>query len=119
MLIDWAIEAGLYTAGAALTVALIHDLTQAFFGKKAEEDRNWRQDKKLTDGEIRKLDEAGVDVHDLKSGKKTDQFDLYKDKDGNIIVTPRGGNGPGEPTATTSTIAGDASYRGCVRVWSH
>jgi len=30
--------------------------------------------------------------------KENARQDLYKDKDGNIVVKPKGGNGPGEPT---------------------
>ena len=39
-----------------------------------------------------------MDVHDLKGGKETGKSDLYKDKQGNIYVKPKGGSGPGEPT---------------------
>jgi len=57
--------------------------------------RNPAQDKLLSRGEIKKLQDAGHDVHDLKPGKGTD---LYKDQKGNIYVKPKGGVGPGDPT---------------------
>jgi hypothetical protein len=53
------------------------------------------QDKKLSKGEIKKLKDAGIDPHDLKPNSK---YDLFKDKDGNIIVKPKSGVGPGDPT---------------------
>jgi RHS repeat-associated protein len=56
------------------------------------------QDKKLTPGEIEKLEEAGHDVHELKGGKRTGQTDLYKTPNGDIVVKGKGGVGPGEPT---------------------
>ncbi len=62
-------------------------------------DRNPAQDKKLTKGETRKLEKAGYDVHELKKDfSPTGQTDLYKDKQGNVYVKPKGGDGPGEPT---------------------
>jgi RHS repeat-associated protein len=55
------------------------------------------QDHKLTNGEIERLKKGGVDPHDLKQENPSTK-DLYKDQNGNIIVKPKGGNGPGEPT---------------------
>jgi RHS repeat-associated protein len=54
--------------------------------------------KKLKKG-IKKLQKAGVDVHDVKDdfGVGGD-FDLYHDKDGNIFVGRKNGIGEGEPT---------------------
>ena len=60
--------------------------------------RNSAQDRLLSKGEIKKLQDAGYDVHDLKGGKRAAQYDLYKDTSGNIYVKPKGGAGPGEPT---------------------
>jgi len=61
--------------------------------------RDWRQDKMLSPGEIKALEEAlrkeGMTIHDLKEGRGTD---LYKDRWGNIYEKPKGGAGPGEPT---------------------
>jgi hypothetical protein len=62
--------------------------------------RNWRQDKLLSKGEINRLEKAIGWNHGDKGqnnrggGKK----DLYKDKDGNIYEKPKGGKGPGECT---------------------
>jgi RHS repeat-associated protein len=55
-------------------------------------------DKKLSKGEIDKLKDAGYDPHDLKPKKKGSRFDLFKDKNGNIIIKPKNGNGPGDST---------------------
>ncbi len=53
------------------------------------------QFKKLSVGEIKKMIKKGVHPHDLKPNSK---FDLFKDSKGNIIVKPKKGNGPGDPT---------------------
>lgn len=67
-------------------------------GDDSAEGRNPAQDKPLSKGEIKALEDGKVDVHDLKGGKQTGQSDLYKDKHGNIYLKPKGGAGPGEPT---------------------
>lgn len=55
-------------------------------------DRNWRQDKKVTE---RELKGAGLDAHELKElGSRSD---IYKDREGNLYEKPKGGKGPGEP----------------------
>lgn len=59
------------------------------------------QQKPLTSGDIRTLKENGIDPHELKqsgSGGRVSDKDLYKDRDGNVYVKPKGGKGPGEPT---------------------
>ncbi len=56
------------------------------------------QDKKLSPKEIKKLKEKGFDIEGLKGVKKTGGFNLYKDEQGNILIKPPGGIGPGEPT---------------------
>lgn len=60
--------------------------------------RNPRQDKKLSDGEIEQLKKAGFE-HDQKSvnGKKGGLNDLYKDKKGNVYEKRKGETGFGEP----------------------
>ncbi len=55
--------------------------------------RNPAQDRMLSKGEIEKLKKAGIDVHDLKGQANASSRDLYKDKDGNIFVKPKGGAG--------------------------
>ncbi len=65
---------------------------------KEEEDSDSAQDKKLSKGEIKKLKDGGVDVHDLKGGKSASKYDLYKDPKGNIKIKPKSATGPGEPT---------------------
>ncbi len=57
-----------------------------------------KQDKMLTPGEIRKFEKGGVDILDLKTNGHAAHRDLYKDKSGNIVIKPKGGKGPGEPT---------------------
>jgi uncharacterized protein RhaS with RHS repeats len=56
------------------------------------------EDKKLTPGEINKLKGRGIDPEQLKGGRSTGKIDLFKDRKGNIIIKPKDGSGPGEPT---------------------
>ena len=49
--------------------------------------------KKLSNGEIYKLNANGIDPHDLKINSK---YDLFKDSTGEIIIKPKNGIGPGE-----------------------
>jgi hypothetical protein len=60
--------------------------------------RSSSQDKLLSKGEIKKLQKNDYDVHELKGGKNASRFDLYKDKEGNIYIKPKGGIGDGDPT---------------------
>jgi RHS repeat-associated protein len=64
------------------------------------------QDKKLTDQEIKELEEAGHHPHELKPGGSSEG--LYRDREGNIYVKPKGGAGPGEPTGINLR-----GFRGC------
>jgi hypothetical protein len=45
-------------------------------------EKNSRQDKKLTKGEIKKLKTSGINPEKVKGNKKTGKKDLYKDKKG-------------------------------------
>lgn len=54
--------------------------------------------KLLSKGEIKALEEAGHDIHELKGGKGASQYDLYKDSDGNIWVKRKGGGGEADYT---------------------
>jgi Bacterial toxin 33 len=56
------------------------------------------EDKKLTPGEINKLKGKNIDPEALKGGKATGKLDLFKDRKGNIVIKPKDGSGPGEPT---------------------
>lgn len=58
-----------------------------------DECRNWRQDKKLTD---RELKDAGLDAHDLKKRGQR-HTDIFKDREGNLYEKPKNGKGPGDP----------------------
>jgi Bacterial toxin 33 len=66
--------------------------------KSKKEERNPAQDKKLSQGEIAKLKKGDIDIHELKDEENASKRDLFKDKDGNIYVKPKGGRGPGEET---------------------
>jgi len=57
---------------------------------------NTPQFHKLSDGEIKMLQDAGYDIHDLKGGRSASKYDLFKDADGNIYQKPKNGTGPGE-----------------------
>ena len=59
-------------------------------------ERNPKQDKILTPGEIKKLKEDfGWDHSD--KGRGGGKIDLYKDKEGNVYEKAKGNKGPGEP----------------------
>ncbi|MDY6807288.1 MAG: polymorphic toxin type 33 domain-containing protein [Cyanobacteriota bacterium] len=64
------------------------------------EERSWREDRRLSVGEIKKLQDAGYDIHDLKRDCPAGvpaRCDLFKDRNGNIYVKPKNGRGAGEP----------------------
>lgn len=63
-----------------------------------EQERNWGQDKILTNEEIDRLKQGGEDIHKIKGKRNAAKRDLYKDQDGNIYVKPKGGQAPGEYT---------------------
>lgn len=52
----------------------------------------------LSNGEIRKLKKAGIDIHDLKGKKGASRRDLFKDDNGDIYVAQKGGKGEFEFT---------------------
>jgi RHS repeat-associated protein len=56
-----------------------------------------KQDKILSKGEIKKLQDNEIDPHDLKPDPKS-RYDLFKKPNGDIVVKLKGGGGPGEPT---------------------
>lgn len=97
-----AVPAGAYgglAAGAAGGLAVGRAISSVLFsensGSGAGASDETVQDHRLTRGEIRRLQDGGVDPHDLKPNGR---YDLFKDRDGNIIVKPRNGQGPGEAT---------------------
>lgn len=51
--------------------------------------------KRLSPGEMKKLEKAGLDSHDMKPNSK---YDLFKDENGDIYVKPKDGSGPGDFT---------------------
>jgi uncharacterized Zn ribbon protein len=58
----------------------------------------------LTDGDIKDLKNQGEDPEALKGGRRTGGVDLYKDKQGNVYILPKGGKGSDpEPTGVTLT----------------
>ena len=59
---------------------------------------NAAQDKRLTTGEVKQLEKAGYHPHDLKPKQDGSKFDLFKRPDGEIVVKPKNGSGPGDPT---------------------
>lgn len=61
-------------------------------------ERDWQQDKLLSRGEIAKLKQSGIDVHELKGGRGASKLDLYKEEVGNIYIKRKGGLDIGEPT---------------------
>ena len=83
---------GLTTSGVALSRGL-HSRSSGV----DNEGRNTAQDRKLSEGDIKRLQKAGLDPEELKGGVRTGQKDLYKDGAGNLYVKPKGGSGPGDP----------------------
>jgi hypothetical protein len=63
-------------------------------------ERDGSRDRKLSNGEIQRLKDAGEDIHELKRDCEggASKCDLYKDRDGNIYVKPKGGRGAGDFT---------------------
>lgn len=78
---------------AAITNVLFADAE----GGRSSENQG-AQDKKLGNGEIKRLQDADIDIHDPKGGKNASKYDLYKNRDGDILVKPKGGRGSGDPT---------------------
>jgi RHS repeat-associated protein len=59
------------------------------------------KDSKLSDTEVDRLENGtGQSAEEIKSphGKNAGKLDLYKKPNGDVVVKPKGGNGPGEPT---------------------
>ena len=56
------------------------------------------QYRRLSRGEIKRLQKNGIDPHDLKPKKHGSHYDLFKDKDGNIYVMNKDGGGEPEET---------------------
>lgn len=52
--------------------------------------------RKLSRGEIEKLQSDGVDIHDLKGNDST--LDLYKNKNGEVYIGNKDGTGSGQAT---------------------
>ncbi len=52
--------------------------------------------RRLSASDIKMLQEAGYDIHELKGGDNASLYDLFKDDDGNIFQKPKDGSGPGE-----------------------
>ena len=55
-----------------------------------------QQYRRLSKGEIKKLQESGIDPHDLKPRKHSSRYDLFKDTEGNIYVMNKDGSGKPE-----------------------
>ncbi len=95
---------GAVVVGCLLLAEALSDGTEDLYDPaNADHDRNPAADKKLSDGEIRKLKKRGFDIHDVKDIDADIMIDLYKDSKGNVYIKPggpkgRGGQGPGEPT---------------------
>ena len=66
-------------------------------GKKNEPFDKTPQMKRLSKGEIKKLKDADLDIHQLKGGKRVGKFDLFKDRQGNIYMKLQSGKGQAEP----------------------
>ena len=89
---------------AAITVIglggawLVYKMLEAISAPRTVSLSEAEQDKKLTDGEIDRLQSWDIDIHDLKGKVGASKRELFKDVQGNIKVKPRSGKGEGEPT---------------------
>ncbi len=61
-----------------------------------------QEPQRLSRGEIKRLQNSGIDPHDLQPKKHGSRYDLFKDEDGNIYVMNK--DGSGEPDATGINI---------------
>lgn len=88
---------GEFWKGAVIgaTVAGLNHLMHNATDGDGDGDRNPKQDKPLSKGEIDKLKKAGWDHSDKGDGGG--KIDLYKDKRGNVYEKAKGNKGPGEP----------------------
>jgi len=99
--VNWVDPLGLYGNAAEGGVSCLgcHELPSCGSAADAVKDLLGpylsSQDKKLTNGEIDKLIKGGIHPHDLKDNSRQD---LFKDNDGNIVVKPKSGIGPGDST---------------------
>ena len=113
--IDQGIDNTLETAKAILQQAgemtqnqieALEDFIRGVFRAETQDidpndpERDGSRDRKLSNGEIQRLKDAGEDIHELKRDCEggASKCDLYKDRDGNIYVKPKGGRGPGDFT---------------------
>jgi RHS repeat-associated protein len=78
-----------------------------YFSDKASDFSSWlsvsfassAQDQKLSADEVQRLESgSGETAEEIKGEKHAGQRDLYKKPNGDIVVKPKGGKGPGEPT---------------------
>ncbi len=88
-------EVALGASATVLAIQNIFNKDASDDGESCPPDDSSAQDKKLTNGDIKKLIDGGIHPHDLKDNSKQD---LFKDRDGNIIIKPKKGNGSGDPT---------------------
>jgi hypothetical protein len=90
--------AGILAHGAGVTVSSARGLGENIANMAAKgsggSEPNFRR---LSSGEIKMLQEAGYDPHDLKPIKHGSRFDIFKDENGDLYVLPKNGSGPGDP----------------------
>lgn len=65
--------------------------------KKGKKWQNVNQDKPLSDGEIRKLQRKGLDIHKIKLRRNSSKFDLFKDRAWEIYIKRKTGRWYSEP----------------------
>lgn len=59
--------------------------------------RNPAQDKKLSEAEGKRIDAESIKA-EIVGPRGGSRYDIYKDRNGDLYVKPKGGKGPGEPT---------------------
>jgi RHS repeat-associated protein len=85
------------TIGTFAAVAAGEKLSDVLMSSSEAEDSG-KQDNRLTPGEIKNMKDKGIDPEELKGGRKTGGLDLFKKPGGEIVIKPKDGSGPGEPT---------------------
>jgi hypothetical protein len=99
----WAGAGAGATGGLAVGKAITGLLFNARDGGGHSGGNEGAQDRVLSRGEIRRLQEANEDIHRIKADalgttKNISRFDLFKTRSGEIVVKLKGGGGEPHPT---------------------
>ncbi|MCL5054704.1 MAG: polymorphic toxin type 33 domain-containing protein [Firmicutes bacterium] len=65
---------------------------------EAEPAKESSEIKRVSPDVIRQMKKAGINPHDLKPKKNASKYDLFQDKNGNIVTKLKDGSGEADPT---------------------